>query len=401
MRIVHVGIGNFSRAHQAWYTMSADPAAAWGICAFTGRHPQAAETLSAQDGLYTLIERGPEKDSLSVVDVIAEVHPGSDLERFVSVLAAPATALVTLTVTEAGYAPAGDDLAASVVGRLALGLNERRLRSAPPLAIIGCDNLHRNGTVLRERVLEAAERVDGAAAAWIEREISFVNTSVDRITPRTTEEDRSLVERELGLRDEAPVVTEPFSDWILSGEFPAGRPRWEDAGARFVDDIEPWEVRKLWILNGGHSLLAYLGLLRGYTTVDQAIADGELVRALEEFWDLAARLLPGGYQLDLEAYRRETYERFVNPRMGYPLVQIAGDGLDKLRNRVVPVIRAARAAGDDAGPALRIIDAWSQWLSADPARTATDQNQELLRRVLGERDDRIRGLLQLIVEGDR
>ena len=400
VRIVHIGIGNFARAHQAWYTMAADADSEWGVCAFTGRRPDAAQVLGAQQGLYTLIERGPESDRLSVIEVLSQVRPGTDLERFVEVVAAPQTAVVTLTVTEAGYVPAGDDPAASVVGRLAVALVERRRQGAPPPAIVGCDNLHGNGTVLRERVLEVAERLHRDAASWIAAEVSFVNTSVDRITPRITDEDRALVEHELGLRDEAPVVTEPFSDWILSGEFPAGRPQWEQAGARFVDDIEPWEVRKLWILNGGHSLLAYLGLLRGYTTVDQAIADVELVRLLEEFWDLAARLLPNADQMDLEEYRRETYERFANPRMGYPLIQIAGDGLDKLRNRVVPVIRAARASDDDPGPALRIVDAWSQWLAGDPARAATDQNEDLLRRVLGERDDRIRGLLQLIVEGD-
>jgi fructuronate reductase len=400
LRLVHLGIGNFARAHQAWYTMAADGGREWGICAFTGRRPESAQTLNRQQGLYTLIERGPQRDRLSVIEVLTEVRPSTDLERLVELLAAGETALVMLTVTEAGYAPATDDLQASLVGRLALALAARQRLGAPPLAVVSCDNLQRNGTVLRERVLDAAERLDAEAAAWIGSEISFVNTSVDRITPRITEEDRALVEQELGLRDETPVVTEPFSDWILSGGFPAGRPRWEDSGARFVSDIEPWELRKLWILNGGHSLLAYLGLLRGYETVAQAIRDGELVRSLEEFWDLAARLLPHAEQLDLQAYRHETYERFANPRMGYPLVQIAGDGLGKLRNRVVPVIRAARAAGDDAGPALRIIDAWVQWLSADPARAATDQNAEPLRSVLGAGDDRMRGLLQLILEED-
>jgi fructuronate reductase len=401
VRIVHIGIGNFSRAHQAWYTMVADAASEWGICAFTGRRPDVAQALSPQHGLYTLIERGPTGDELQVVEVVSEVRPGTDLERFVEVMASPQTAVVTLTVTEAGYAPATNDLRGSVVGRLALALVQRQQRASGPLAIVSCDNLHENGTVLRERVLEAADRFDGRAATAIASEISFVSTSVDRITPRVTDEDREMVTRELGLVDVSPVVTEPFSDWILSGEFPAGRPPWEVAGARFVDDIEPWELRKLWILNGAHSLLAFLGLLRGYETVLDAIGDPELVRAMEEFWDVAQRHLPNAEGMDLPAYRRETYERFANPRMGYPLLQIAGDGLDKLRNRVVPVIRAARAAGDDPEPALRIVEAWAQWLSADPARAATDQNQELLRSVLGARDDRIRGLLQLMVEGDR
>jgi fructuronate reductase len=401
LRIVHIGIGNFSRAHQAWYTMAADRDSEWGVCAFTGRRPDAADALHPQQGLYTLIERGPASDRLSVIEVLTEVRPGSDFERLVDVVAAPPTALVTLTVTEAGYAPATDDLAASVVGRLALALAERQLRCEQPLAIVSCDNLHRNGAVLRERVLEAAERLGADVAAWIGSEVSFVSTSVDRITPRVTDEDRGLVERQLGLRDEAPVVTEPFTDWVLCGEFPAGRPQWERAGARVVADIEPWEVRKLWVLNGGHSLLAYLGLLRGHTTVAEAVGDAELVRSLEEFWDMAAPLLPNAAEMELDEYRRETFERFANPRMGYPLIQIAGDGLDKLRNRVAPVIHAALAAGEPADPAMRIVEAWAQWLSEDPTRTATDQSGELLRRVLGAGDDRIRGLVKLVLEGDR
>ncbi len=397
-RIVHIGIGNFSRAHQAWYTMTADAAREWGICAFTGRRPDVAAALSAQDGLYTLIERGPVSDSLSVIEVVSEVRPGADLERFAQVMAAPATAIVTLTVTEAGYAPATADPAASVVGRLALALVARQRRCAQPLAVVSCDNLHDNGRVLRERVLEAAARLEPVAADWIGREVSFVNTSVDRITPRVTDADRELVTRELGLVDVSPVVTEPFSDWILSGDFPAGRPRWESAGARFVDDIEPWELRKLWVLNGAHSLLAFLGLLRGHRTVLDAIRDPQLVQAMEEFWDLAERHLPNAAELDLAAYRRETHARFANARMGYPLAQIAGDGRDKLRQRVVPLIEAALAAGDRAEPALRVVRAWARWLIEDPARAETDQNAELLRSVLesGSGDDRVRGLLGLL-----
>jgi fructuronate reductase len=415
VRIVHLGIGNFARAHQAWYTMAADGAGEWGISAFTGRRPDAATVLAPQQGLYTLIERGTATDSLSVIEVVSEVRPGSDLDGFTAAVAAARTALVTVTVTEAGYRPraaaeraaaGADGAGATPAERLAAALVERRRQGAPPLAIVSCDNLHANGTVLRERVLDAAERLDADAgldadaATWIAGEVSFVSTSVDRITPHVTEAERELVARELGLADAAPVVTEPFSDWILSGEFPAGRPQWELAGARFVADIEPWEQRKLWMLNGAHSLLAFLGLLRGYGTVAEAIRDQELVRAMEEFWDLAARYLPLADRLDLDAYRDELHTRFANARMGYPLAQIAGDGLDKLRQRVVPVIRAARAAGEYAEPAMRVLQAWAQWLCEDPARAGSDQNGELLHRVLSGGDDRIAGLLKLTIEGN-
>jgi fructuronate reductase len=393
VRIVHIGIGNFSRAHQAWYTMAVDQDRDWGICAFTGRRPDAAEALGPQQGLYTLIERGTASDSLSVVEVLSDVRPGTDLDAFTAAVASPQTALVTLTVTEAGYRPGADP-----PQRLAAALVERHRRHAGALAIVSCDNLHTNGEVLRERVLAEAEPIDEQAAGWIDREVSFVSTSVDRITPRITDADREIVVRELGLVDAAPVVTEPFSDWILSGEFPAGRPEWELADARFVDDIEPWELRKLWMLNGAHSLLAFLGLPRGHQTVADAIADDELVQAMERFWDLAGPLLPIADQLDLDAYRAETHARFANARMGYPLTQIAGDGLDKLRQRVVPVIRAARRAGVPAQPALDVVDGWARWLIEDPSRAASDQSADRLRSVLGSGagDDTMRGLLELV-----
>jgi fructuronate reductase len=393
VRIVHIGIGNFSRAHQAWYTMAVDQAREWGISAFTGRRPDAAEALAPQQGLYTLIERGTASDSLSVVEVLSDVRPGSDLDAFTAAVASPQTALVTLTVTEAGYRPAADP-----PQRLAAALVERHRRHGGALAIVSCDNLHTNGEVLRERVLTQAEAIDAQAAGWIHREVSFVSTSVDRITPRITDADRELVVLELGLEDTAPVVTEPFTDWILSGEFPAGRPEWELAGARFVGDIEPWELRKLWMLNGAHSLLAFLGLLRGHQTVADAIGDGELALAMERFWDLAGPLLPTADQLDLDAYRAETHARFANARMGYPLAQIAGDGLEKLRQRVVPVIRAARRAGVPAQPALDVVDAWARWLIEDPSRAASDQSADRLRRVLGSGagDDTMSGLLELL-----
>jgi fructuronate reductase len=405
VRIVHIGVGNFSRAHQAWYTMAADADREWGICAFTGRRPEVADALAPQQGLYTLIERGSTGDSLSVIEVLSEVRAGSDLNAFTAAVAAPQTAVVTLTITEAGYRPtaaaeraaAGADLL-SPPERLAAALIERHRLGGGPPAVVSCDNLHANGSVLRERVLEAAAAIDQPAAGWIAREVSFVSTSVDRITPRTTDADRELVERELGLSDVWPVVTEPFSDWVLCGEFPGGRPPWELAGARFVDDIEPWELRKLWLLNGAHSLLAYLGLARGHSTVAEAVADAELVQAMQELWDLAERYLPDAARLDLATYRRQLHERFANARIGYPLTQIAGDGLDKLRNRVMPVIAAARAAGERAEPAERVVSAWARWLIDDPARAETDQNAALLRRALeaGGGDDRIRGLLELL-----
>lgn len=401
VRIVHIGVGNFSRAHQAWYTARADPAALWGIVGFTGRSAAVADALGRQGGLYTLIERGPEVDRLEVIDSICDVRPAADLAGLTAAVAAPQTAVVTLTVTEAAYAasPAPGELP-PIPKRLVTALAARRDAGSGPLAIVSCDNLSANGAVLRDLTLATADQGGPGVRAWIEAEISFVSTSVDRITPRTTQDDRLLVQRELALVDEAPVVCEPFTDWVLCGEFPAERPRWEDAGARFVADIEPWELRKLWLLNGGHSLLAYCGLLRGHVTVDDAAGDHGLDAALNRFWDLAERHLPAGV-LDLKTYRRDLKRRFANGRIGYPLTQIAGDGLGKLRNRVVPVVEAATAAGESPGPALQVIAAWAQWLDGITDLAAVDASAEELRPVListgGE--DRTRALMELLAPG--
>ena len=405
-RIVHLGLGAFSRSHLAAYTASAELAGGWGISGFTGRSPRLAAALAPQQGLYALVERGPAADNVSVVDAVVEVHGAGELAALTAALASAETAVVTLTVTEAGYRPpAAAERAAAGAGRglptvgerLAAGLVARHRAGAGPLAVVSLDNLAANGSVLRELVLGELARLDPQAPEWAQSELSFVSTSVDRITPRTTDADRELVERELGLRDEAPVVCEPFSDWVLCGEFPAGRPRWEDAGARFVDDIGPWEARKLWLLNGGHCLLAYMGLGRGHETVAQAVGDREIAAALERYWDLAASLLPEGERMQLDAYRAALRERFANARIGYPLEQIASDGLEKLRNRVAPVIVTARSAGVDAGPALAIVQAWAGWLVGDPARAASDQNGEALRAPLSAGGaDASRGLFELL-----
>lgn len=381
-----MGLGAFSRAHQAWYTDVADPAGEWGIAAFTGRSRTAADELAPQDGLFTLIERSADNDTAIVVSSIAEANDGADLDRFVELLAAPATALVTLTVTEAGYRltadgrPNRDDAAVqddigwltaalsgelpssyddgpvTTLGRLLLGLHARRLAGGGLIAIVPCDNMPDNGSFVRHGVLALAELVDAATAEWIAKDVSFVSTSVDRITPKTTPRDLDTATSLTGFRDSAPVVTEPFSDWVLSGDFPAGRPDWEKAGARFVENIEPFERRKLWLLNGAHSLLAYAGRLRGHETVASAIADPKCRAWVLEFWDEATEHLGEG--LDLDAYRSALLGRFENARIEHRLAQISTDGVTKLRVRAAPIILAERAAGRSGHAAIRAVGAW-------------------------------------------
>lgn len=425
VRIVHLGLGAFHRAHQAWYTQRAetDPEnPAWGIAAFTGRTPTAADELAPQDGLYTLVERSADGDSYELLTPIVEARPASDLHRLGELLVRADTSLVTLTITEAGYHLTADlDLDAShedvahdlarlpdagegheapelrtAAARLVYGLSRRieALGESAGIAVVSCDNMADNATAARHAVLGTARAVDPDLAERLDATVSWVGTSVDRITPATTDELRDLVAGETGYADAAPVVAEPFRSWILSGEFPAGRPDWERAGAQFVERIEPFEHRKLWLLNGSHSLMAYAGRIAGHETVAQAIADPQILERVESLWDEAARHLtePG---LDVPAYRRALLERFRNPRIEHRLAQIGTDGAGKLRVRALPIYRAERAAGRDGSAAARVIAAWIAWLGTQDPESIRDSAAADIRAALAEREP-VRALLNIL-----
>ena len=422
VRIVHIGLGAFARAHQAWYTDVADEMGEWGIAAFTGRNASAAEELAPQDGLFTLIERSAEKDTATIVSSIVEAVDGADLDRFVELLAAATTALVTLTVTEAGYRltadgqPNRDDNAVNedidwlssalrgelpasfnggpvtTLGRLLLGLHARRLAGVGPIAIVPCDNMPDNGPFVRSGILALAELVNPETGAWIAEEVSFVSTSVDRITPRTTPSDIATAADLTGFADQAPVVTEPFRDWVLSGAFPAGRPDWEKAGARFVDEIEPFERRKLWLLNGAHSLLAYAGRLRGHETVASAISDPVCRTWVTEYWDAASAHLGEG--LDLDNYRAALLDRFENARIEHRLAQIGMEGVTKLRVRAAPILLAERAAGRTGGAPIRAIGSWAALVMS--GTELADASAAGIAAALASNDDVLTELVRLI-----
>jgi fructuronate reductase len=420
VRVVHLGLGAFHRSHQAWFTHQASDAVDWGIAAFTGRRPDAALALAEQDGLFTVVERADGGDSFTVVNSIVEAVDGADVQRLAELVAAPATAVVTLTITEAAYRLGADghldrtasdvvaDLAllasgsgnpTTPLGRLVLALAARRAVGAGPLAVVCCDNLSNNGTVAHNAVVGMAGAWDAGLAGWIDANISFVSTSVDRITPRTTDSDIAAVQAACGYRDNSPVVAEPFSNWVLSGDFPAGRPRWEDAGAVFVADIEPYENRKLWLLNGAHSLLAYAGQLRGHTTVADALADPLCLQAIEKFWDEAEANLsgPDGNAADLQipAYRAALLARFSNARIAHHLAQIAMDGSTKLRMRAVPVVQAERAAGRSGAAAALMIAAWMDYSAAAASFQDPLADQvAAANRLSGA--ERVRALLSLV-----
>lgn len=392
VRIVHLGLGAFHRAHQAWYTHNASNSTEWGIASFTGRKPDAALALSAQEGVYTLVSREGAGDQFERLGSIVEAHDGGNQAKLSELVAAEQTAIITMTITEPAYFIGADgaldlqreevaaDLAQlkrhlgagesamhepasyiTAAGRLVAAFAQRKEAGRGPLAVVSCDNLANNAGAARASILGLARASDSELAGWIESKVSFVGTSVDRITPRTTPDDLALVLAETGFDDSCAVVTEPFSNWILSGEFPAGRPDWESAGALFVDDIEGFENRKLWLLNGAHSLLAYAGSLRGHQTVAQALADPVCAEWVEEFWDEAQVHLPAE-GLEIPAYRRSLIARFSNARIAHHLAQIAMEGSSKIPMRAVPVLEAELAAGRSGAGSARMVAAWILFL---------------------------------------
>jgi fructuronate reductase len=407
VRIAHLGPGNFFRAHQAWYTEHAPDAAEWGIAAFAGRRGVVARDLAAQDGLYTLLVRAADGDRPEVVSAVAAVS--AELDDWRRCFARPELALVTTTVTEAGYRRAPDggldtgdpevaaDIAAltahgtdaevvTAPGKLALGLAVRRAHDLPGLAVVPCDNVPDNGAMAARVVGELATAVDPGLAAWIGEHVAFVTTMVDRITPHTTDDDRATVRERLGVDDPVPVVTEPYVEWVLSGQFPQGRPRWEDVGARFVDDVVPWEHRKLWLLNGSHSLMAYAGTLRGHETVEQAIGDPVVRGWVEQWWDDAARHLPLPAE-EITAYRAALLERYANPRIRHLLRQIAADGSQKVPIRILPTVRADLADGRVPTGAARVLAAWVCHLRGLGAPVADVAAEEFVALAAGDLED--------------
>lgn len=335
--IVHLGLGAFHRAHQAVYTeraMSTSGTTTWGICAASLRHRTVIDELEPQNGLYTVVERGPSTAFRVAAPIRELLYAAQQQDLLISRLAAPATHVVTVTVTEKGYrhdpitrrldfwdveiqADAAGRPPHTVVGHLVRGLQARQRHDGSPVTVVCCDNLTNNGTTLRGLVddfcsiLPPAEQ--SAMRQWINDFVSFPSTVVDRITPATTAADRSDVANYLGMDDEGAVVTEPFSQWVLEDNFVAARPPWEKAGAIFTDDVAPYEALKLRLLNGSHSALAYLGLLAGYEYIAEFIGVEGVVAFVRKLMGEAAATVSAPSGVDVDDYEQRLVQRFANP----------------------------------------------------------------------------------------
>lgn len=380
--IVHIGLGAFHKAHQAVYTDSALGLAGgdWRITGVSLRSADVASALNPQDGRYILLVRDEAGDGARLIGSVANVLVApAGPEAVIEAIAAPATRIVTLTVTEKAYgidrATGGLDLAhdaiardlrnpeapSGVVGFLVAGLRRRREQDAGPLTILCCDNLPENGRLVRRIVLDFAGRMDPALAQWIGQTTAFPSSMVDRITPATTARTLEDAARLSGYRDMAAVETEPFSQWIIEDGFAAGRPAWDKAGALFVEDVAPYEKMKLRLLNGTHSLLAYAGFLAGHETVGEAVRDEALRSIAERQMRASAATLPPVPGVDLDAYRAELLARFANRAIRHLTYQIAMDGTEKLPQRIFAPLGEALAMDGDARPFAFVIAAWMRY----------------------------------------
>lgn len=376
--VVHLGLGAFHRAHQAFVFDRVLGAGHldWGVIG-VGIHSGAArDALALQDGLYSVLEREGEARSSRVCGAITKALVAAETpDRVAATIADPAVRLVTLTLTEKGYEPGGP-----VWPILAAALARRRAAGAP-LTIASCDNLTNNGSRTLAAVLAAA---DPALADWIQVACAFPSSMIDRITPATTEADLAEIEAGLGVHDAAGVVTEPFWQWVIEDRFVATRPPLEAAGVQVVDDVAPFERAKLRLLNAAHSLLAYAGLVAGCTYVHEAIA--QLAPIVERLWDEAAETLRPTPGLDIAAYRAQLLRRFQNPSLAHRLDQIAQDGSRKLPQRILAPLAERTRQGRASPTMMFALAAWLKCVGRDdvagrPIRLV-DPGLETLRTAL-------------------
>jgi fructuronate reductase len=407
--IVHLGVGAFHRAHQAVYTddiLAQDPR--WGIVAASLRSPETYDALAPQDSLYTVSVRSQVGEDLRLVGAIQRliVAPRAQ-DDLLDVMTDPRTRIVSLTVTEKGYChdPATGalneahpdvvhDLAHPGAPRSALGfiieaLRRRRAKGVPSFTVLSCDNLPSNGLTVRHVLTRFAELSDPELGRFVADEVSCPSTMVDRIVPATTDEDRKRISNALSASDAWPVVTEPFTQWVIEDRFTAGRPRLEDAGAELVRDVAPYELMKLRLLNGSHSTLAYLGYLAGYETVSDVMADAafeRLVRGLMDEEVTPTLSVPPG--ADLAGYKQSLIRRFANPALRHRTWQIAMDGSQKLPQRLLGTVRDRLNAGAPIPRLALGIAAWMRYVTGvDEAGRPIDVRDPLAARLRALADE--------------
>lgn len=377
--IVHLGLGAFHRAHMAMYTDKAIAVSggSWRIVGVSLRSNTVAQQLAPQGCLYSVMSEDADGAQLRVIGAVGEVLFAPDDPAAVAArIADEQTRIVSLTITEKGYALAADgrsldaydetvaadlrqpERPASAIGLLALGLRQRFASGGAPLTVISCDNLSQNSKVLRGVLVQYLQQFAPEVLDWLEEHVAFPCTMVDRIVPATSDAQRQRQSQALGLQDEGAVATEPFHQWFIENEFATPRPDWEAAGAQVVYDVTPYEKIKLGLLNATHTAIAHYGQLASLETVDAVMASPAWRRVVEALIDddlVPALAVPSGF--DMAAYREALLGRFGNPVLGHHCAQIAQDSSEKIAQRWLPVL-AQGSHGELPAQLLRALAAW-------------------------------------------
>ncbi len=363
--IAHIGAGHFHRAHQAMYIdrlLQAGLAREWGICG-VGVMPAdwtMRDVLNDQDGLYTLILEKPDgsRDAQVIGSIIDYRYAPDDPESALEVLAAPSTRIISLTITEGGYRDPDGPAFALIVE----ALDRRRRHGITAPTIVSCDNIENNGEVAERAVLANAENRDPELAEWVREHVQFPSSMVDRITPSTTLQMAAEVRRDFGVNDRWPVVAEPFTAWVLEDKFADGRPPLEQAGVLLVDDVAPYELMKLRLLNAGHQCLAYFAHLCGLEFVHEAASDPLFAEFLLAYFESEAiPTLPPVPGIDLHEFSRTLIERFSNPGVRDTVARLCAFSSDRIPKWLIPVICDNLASDGSVRVAAAVVASWARY----------------------------------------
>jgi mannitol 2-dehydrogenase len=385
--IVHFGVGGFHRAHQAMALdtlMNRGLAHDWAICGI-GVLPadqRMRDVLHDQNGLYTLVLKHADgtREARQIGSIVDYLYAPDDPDAAIERMADPGVRIVSLTITEGGYnidqvtgafdaenpevardlEP--DAVPSTVFGLVTEALRRRRDRGVPPFTVMSCDNIQGNGHVAERVFTEFARLKDAELGAWIAANVSFPNSMVDRITPVTTDQDRTEIAAEFGVDDAWPVVAEPFFQWVLEDAFPLGRPPYDEAGVQLVEDVEPYELMKLRLLNASHQGMCYFGRLSGYTYAHEAARDPLIAEFLLRYMDEEAtptlRPVPG---VDLDEYKRTLIERFSNEYVLDTLARLCAESSDRIPKWLLPVVREELAVGGPVRLSAAIVASWARY----------------------------------------
>jgi len=385
--VVHVGVGGFHRAHQAMYhdrLMNKGMALGWGICGVgvMAADRRMKEALDAQDGLYTLVIKHSDGtyEPRVIGSLVEYLFAPDDPEAVIEKMAAESTRIVSLTVTEGGYnihdatgefdptnSDVLHDLEPDAVPRTTFGLitealRRRRKNGLAPFTVMSCDNLQGNGHLTKKVFTTFARLQELELGEWVEHEVHFPNSMVDRITPVTTDADRAEIRERFGIDDQWPVVCEPYTQWVLEDAFADGRPPYEEAGVQLVDQVEPYELMKLRLLNGSHQAMCYFGYLSGYRLVHEAAQDPMFQAFLLGYMDEEATpTLPPVPGVDLDGYKHTLIERFSNPQVHDTIARLCEQSSDRIPKWLLPVIRQQLATGGEIRRSAAVVASWARY----------------------------------------